>query len=45
MATHNESYFRKSQSPTHERWTKESTARMLRQWGATDLSRWVPETL
>ncbi len=45
MATHHESYFRTSQTPTHERWTKESTARMLRQWGATDLSRWVPETL
>jgi GT2 family glycosyltransferase len=45
MATHHESYFRKSQTPTHERWTKESTARMLQQWGATDLSRWVPETL
>jgi GT2 family glycosyltransferase len=45
VAMHHESYFRGTPSPTIQRWTSESTARMRRLWGAEDLSRWVPETL
>lgn len=45
MAVHHESYFRKTPSPTIQRWTLESSARMRRLWGAEDMSRWVPETL
>ena len=44
-AFHHEKYFRSKPSDRVKQWTIESTQRMRATWGATDLSRWVPEVL
>jgi GT2 family glycosyltransferase len=44
-AFHHEKYFRSKPSERVRQWTLESTQRMRATWGATDLSRWVPEVL
>jgi GT2 family glycosyltransferase len=44
-AFHHEKYFRSKPSERVRQWTLESTRRMRATWGATDLSRWVPEVL
>jgi GT2 family glycosyltransferase len=45
VAKHHESFFRGKADGKIAKWTRDSTARMLSRWGATDLSQWVPEVL